>query len=104
MSAPLRVALIASNRFPLCQPFAGGLEAHVWHLARSLIDRGHEVSLFAAEPTRDGRQRSEQLARQLEPDQAPEQIAADRRQMIDVSVTAAGAKLPSSTRRQGQGL
>jgi hypothetical protein len=63
-----------------------------------------EVSLFAAEPTRDGRQRSEQLARQLEPDQAPEQIAADRRQMIDVSVTAAGAKLPSSTRRQGQGL
>jgi hypothetical protein len=47
MSAPLRVALIASNRFPLCQPFAGGLEAHVWHLARSLVDRGHEVSLFA---------------------------------------------------------
>ena len=47
MSAPLRVALIASNRFPLCQPFAGGLEAHVWHLARSLVERGHEVSLFA---------------------------------------------------------
>ena len=47
MSAPLRVALIASNRFPLCQPFAGGLEAHVWHLARALVERGHEVSLFA---------------------------------------------------------
>ncbi|BBZ29051.1 glycosyl transferase family 1 [Mycolicibacterium madagascariense] len=48
MSAPLRVALIASNRFPLRQPFAGGLEAHVWQLARALADRGHDVSLFAA--------------------------------------------------------
>ncbi len=47
MSAPLRVALIASNRFPLRQPFAGGLEAHVWHLARALTERGHAVSLFA---------------------------------------------------------
>jgi glycosyltransferase involved in cell wall biosynthesis len=47
MSAPLRVALIASNRFPVRQPFAGGLEAHVWHLARALTERGHEVSLFA---------------------------------------------------------
>jgi glycosyltransferase involved in cell wall biosynthesis len=47
MSAPLSVALIASNRFPLRQPFAGGLEAHVWHLARALTERGHKVSLFA---------------------------------------------------------
>jgi glycosyltransferase involved in cell wall biosynthesis len=47
MSAPLSVVLIASNRFPLRQPFAGGLEAHVWHLAQALIDRGHDVSLFA---------------------------------------------------------
>jgi hypothetical protein len=30
----LRIALIASNRFPIKQPFAGGLEAHTWHLAR----------------------------------------------------------------------
>ena len=43
MSAPLRVAFIASNRFPLRQPFAGGLEAHVWHLARALNERGHEI-------------------------------------------------------------
>jgi glycosyltransferase involved in cell wall biosynthesis len=47
MSAPLSVVLIASNRFPLRQPFAGGLEAHVWHLARALTERGHKVSLFA---------------------------------------------------------
>ena len=61
-----------------------------------------EVSLFAGEPTRDGRQRTEQLARRLERDQAPEQIAANCRQMIDVYVTAAGAKFPRSTRGQGK--
>ena len=48
MTGTLRIALIASNRFPIRQPFAGGLEAHVWHLARALADRGHHVSLFAA--------------------------------------------------------
>jgi glycosyltransferase involved in cell wall biosynthesis len=44
----LRIALIASNRHPVRQPFAGGLEAHVWHLARALAEAGHRVSLFAA--------------------------------------------------------
>lgn len=48
MSEQLRIALIASWRHPIRQPFAGGLEAHVWHLARALADRGHSVSLFAA--------------------------------------------------------
>jgi glycosyltransferase involved in cell wall biosynthesis len=48
VTAPLRLALIASNRFAIAQPFAGGLEAHVWHLARSLADLGHRVALFAA--------------------------------------------------------
>lgn len=48
MSRPLRIALIASCRFPISQPFAGGLEAHVWHLARALAEHGHEVALFAA--------------------------------------------------------
>ncbi|WNG82539.1 glycosyltransferase [Mycobacterium sp. ITM-2016-00316] len=47
MTAPLRIALIASNRFPIRQPFAGGLESHVWHLARALAACGHRVSLFA---------------------------------------------------------
>ena len=45
---PVRVALIASSRHPVVQPFAGGLEAHVWALARALTRRGHEVTLFAA--------------------------------------------------------
>lgn len=48
MTSPLRIALIASSRFPIRQPFAGGLEAHVWHLARALAGRGHNVSIFAA--------------------------------------------------------
>lgn len=43
-----RVAVIASNRFPLREPFAGGMEAHVWQLARCLSAAGHEVTLFAA--------------------------------------------------------
>jgi hypothetical protein len=59
-----------------------------------------EVSFFAGEPTRE-RQRGEQLARRLARDKAPEQFAASCRQMIDVYVTAAGPKLPSSTCRQG---
>ncbi|MCS0638434.1 glycosyltransferase [Streptomyces sp. LP05-1] len=54
MSAPggtstsLRIALIASARFPVREPFAGGLEAHTWSLAKALTDRGHRVRLFAA--------------------------------------------------------
>jgi glycosyltransferase involved in cell wall biosynthesis len=48
MSSTLRIALIASIRFPISQPFAGGLEAHVWHLSRALAGRGHQVSVFAA--------------------------------------------------------
>lgn len=43
-----RIAVIASARFPIRQPFAGGLEAHTWALADGLRRRGHEVSLFAA--------------------------------------------------------
>jgi glycosyltransferase involved in cell wall biosynthesis len=43
-----RVALIASTRYPIRQPFAGGLEAHVCHLTLALASRGYRVSLFAA--------------------------------------------------------
>jgi len=44
----MRIALIASSRFPVSEPFAGGLEAHTWSLAHGLGRRGHEVTLFAA--------------------------------------------------------
>jgi glycosyltransferase involved in cell wall biosynthesis len=46
---PLRIAVLASSSFPVAQPFAGGLEAHVYNLVRALTDRGHHVSLFAAD-------------------------------------------------------
>lgn len=44
----LRICLIASSRFPVAEPFVGGLEAFTYTLARSLTMRGHEVALFAA--------------------------------------------------------
>ncbi|MEO9329769.1 glycosyltransferase [Gordonia aurantiaca] len=47
MGESLRIAIIASSRHPIAQPFAGGLEAHVWHLTRALTLAGHEVTLFA---------------------------------------------------------
>lgn len=43
----LRIAVIASSRHPIAEPFAGGLEAHVWHLTRALTAAGHDVTLFA---------------------------------------------------------
>jgi glycosyltransferase involved in cell wall biosynthesis len=42
----LRVALIASARFPLREPFPGGLEAHTWQLATRLRERGHDITVF----------------------------------------------------------
>lgn len=46
-SRPLRICVIGSSRFPVIEPFAGGLEAHTHALVRELRDRGHTVSLFA---------------------------------------------------------
>jgi glycosyltransferase involved in cell wall biosynthesis len=44
----MRICLIASSRFPVREPFMGGMEAHTHALASALIARGHEVSVFAA--------------------------------------------------------
>lgn len=46
-ATPLRIALIASARYPIAEPFAGGLEAHTWTLSTALRARGHEVTVFA---------------------------------------------------------
>lgn len=48
MSAKLRIALIGSARYAIGEPFAGGLEAHTWTLARALRRRGHQVTIFAS--------------------------------------------------------
>ena len=40
------IALVASARYPIREPFPGGLEAHTWQLATQLRARGHEVTVF----------------------------------------------------------
>lgn len=47
----MHVVVIAHTRFPISQPFAGGLESLTWHLIHGLVDRGHRVSVFAAPGT-----------------------------------------------------
>jgi glycosyltransferase involved in cell wall biosynthesis len=44
----LRIAIIAHLKYPIGEPFAGGLEMHTHMLARSLRERGHAVTLFAS--------------------------------------------------------
>lgn len=44
----LHVALIADCRYPIVQPFEGGLQAVTWHLARGLLERGVKVTICAA--------------------------------------------------------
>ncbi len=48
MRRPSRVALIADCRFPLAEPFAGGLQSMTWHLAKGLRARNFDVTVFAA--------------------------------------------------------
>ncbi|WP_244963158.1 glycosyltransferase [Nocardioides dongkuii] len=44
----LRICLVASSRYPIREPFAGGLESLTHALATELGRRGHRVTLFAA--------------------------------------------------------
>lgn len=44
----LRVGIVAGARFPISEPYAGGMEAHTHTLARALGDLGHDVVLFAS--------------------------------------------------------
>lgn len=44
----MKVAIVGLLHNPIAQPFAGGMESHTWWLARKLIDRGHDVALFAS--------------------------------------------------------
>lgn len=43
----MKIAILAPLRFPIAEPFAGGLEIHTYLLARGLAERGYEVTLFA---------------------------------------------------------
>lgn len=44
----MRIGIIAHLKYPIAEPFAGGLEMHTHLLARSLRDRGHRVTVFAS--------------------------------------------------------
>ncbi|MDT9591458.1 glycosyltransferase [Nocardioides zeae] len=56
----MRICVVASSRFPLAEPFAGGLEAHSHQLVLELRRRGHDVLVFAA-PGSDPALRAEHL-------------------------------------------
>ncbi|WP_043604000.1 glycosyltransferase [Novosphingobium sp. Rr 2-17] len=44
----MRIGIIAHLKYPIAEPFAGGLEMHTHLLARALRDRGHAVTVFAS--------------------------------------------------------
>ncbi len=44
----MRIAVLSHLKFPIAQPFNGGVESFVHRLCHSLADRGHEVSLLAS--------------------------------------------------------
>lgn len=44
----MRIGIISHLKYPIAEPFAGGLEMHTHLLARSLRTRGHTVTLFAS--------------------------------------------------------
>lgn len=67
----MRICLIASNRYPICEPFHGGLESHTAALARGLRARGHTVAMFAEAHERTA-------SRQMLPPQGFEPSAAAR--------------------------
>ncbi|MCR0984572.1 glycosyltransferase [Roseomonas populi] len=45
----LRIAVVSHLKYPIAEPFPGGLEMHTHMLARLLKARGHDVTLFASE-------------------------------------------------------
>ena len=44
----MKIAIVSLLHHPIAEPFAGGMESHTWWLAKKLIERGHEVTLFAS--------------------------------------------------------
>ncbi len=44
----MKIAIVGLLHHPIAEPFAGGMESHTWWLAKKLIDRGHDVTLFAS--------------------------------------------------------
>ena len=51
----MKIAVIAHLKYPIAEPFFGGLEMHTHLVVDKLAERGHEVTLFAAEGSRADR-------------------------------------------------
>jgi len=47
VTAPLHVVEVADSRFPIAEPFAGGMQSLTWHLITGLRRRQVEISVFA---------------------------------------------------------
>jgi glycosyltransferase involved in cell wall biosynthesis len=43
----MRIAILSHMHHPIAEPFEGGTESHTAVLADALVDRGHDVTLFA---------------------------------------------------------
>ncbi len=50
----MNVGVIASMRYAIQEPFAGGMEMHTCALATNLRRRGHQVTVFAAHTANPG--------------------------------------------------
>ena len=66
----LRICLIAAARYPIREPFAGGLEALTHALAAELGRRGHQVTVFAAPGSDPGLQVEELAVPTFDPSSA----------------------------------
>ena len=44
----MKIAIVSHLKFPIVEPFKGGLEMHTHLLAKALIENGHEVVTYAA--------------------------------------------------------
>lgn len=44
----MKIAVLARTMFPIRKPFFGGMEMHTYTLVEQLLQRGHEVTLYAA--------------------------------------------------------
>ena len=49
----MKIAVLAHIRYPIAEPFRGGMEAHCRGLCNGLRAAGHEVTLFAAQGSQD---------------------------------------------------
>lgn len=45
----MRLAILSHMHHPIAEPYQGGTEAHTAMLANALVERGHDVTLFAKE-------------------------------------------------------